>query len=117
MKLRGRLAFVLLSSLLLVAATAGTASAHLHPFNPAAACAPAETGAGNEAVSFFTAPGIVAHWDVVDLLPGVPGVQFLIQLSNPGKADDSSGAIGGTGIFTGNPGKAVASANCAQPKD
>lgn len=89
MKLGGRLAFALLSSLLLVAATAGTASAHLHPFNPAAACAPAETGAGNEAVSFFTAPGIVANW---------------------------SGALGGTGIFTGNPGNAVASANCARPK-
>lgn len=117
MKLRRQFAFAMLTSVLLIAATAGTASAHLHPFNPAASCAPEETGAGNEALAFFTAPGIAAHWDVVDLLPGVPGVQFLIQLSNPGKADDSSGAIGGTGIFTGNPGTAVASANCAQPKD
>jgi hypothetical protein len=67
------------------------ASAHLHPFNPAAACAPERTGAGNEAVSFIFAPGIVEHWNVEDLRPDIPGVQFLIQISNPGKADESQG--------------------------
>ena len=86
------------------------ASAHLHPFNPAAACAPEATGAGNEAAAFFSAPGVQEHWE------GVGGGPFLIQLSNPGKADESSGAIAPPGIFVGNPGTATAAGNCAQPK-
>lgn len=95
-------------------AFAGVASAHLHPFNPAAACAPSTTGAGNEAQAFFTAPGIQSHWTIVDLVPGAPGIQFLIPLSNPGKPDLSNGAIATP--FAGNPGRDVASANCATPK-
>jgi len=95
---------------MLIALGAGTVAAHIHPFNPAAACAPEETGAGNEAQAFFTAPGIQKHWNMTDLLPDVPGVQFLIQLANPGKADD---ALGST-LFLGNPG--TDAANCATPK-
>jgi hypothetical protein len=44
-------------------------------------------------VSFFIAPGIVEHWNVEYLRPDIPGVQFLIQISNPGKADESQGVI------------------------
>lgn len=95
---------------------AAPAAAHIHPFNPAASCAPQETGAGNEAEAFFNAPGIAEHWDIVDLVPGAPGTQFLIQWSNPGKADDSRGAVGGLGLLTGNPGRDTAAANCARPK-
>ncbi|HET7728313.1 MAG TPA: hypothetical protein VFK54_13415 [Candidatus Limnocylindrales bacterium] len=95
---------------------AAPAAAHIHPFNPAASCAPEETGAGNEAESFFNAPGIAEHWDIVDLVPGAPGTQFLIQWSNPGKAQDSKGAVGGLGLITGNPGLDKATANCATPK-
>lgn len=91
----------------------GAGMAHLHPFNPAAACAPERTGAGNEAVSFFFAPGIVEHWDVVDLRPDIPGVQFLITISNPGKASASQGAIAVPGIFAGNPGVFPATTHCA----
>ena len=89
------------------------ASAHLHPFNPAATCAPERTGAGNEAVSFFSAPGIVEHWNVEDLRPDIPGVQFLIQISNPGKADASQGVIAVPAIFAGNPGVFPATTHCA----
>lgn len=89
------------------------AAGHLHPFVPASACAPEATGAGNEAGSFFVAPGIIDHWNIVDLAPDIPGVQFLIQLSNPGKADQSQGAIAPPGIFLGNPGVAVATTRCA----
>lgn len=89
------------------------ASAHLHPFNPAAMCAPEETGAGNEALSFFFAPGIVEHWNVEDLRPDIPGVQFLIQISNPGKADESQGVIAVPAIFAGNPGVFSATTHCA----
>jgi hypothetical protein len=92
------------------------ASAHLHPFTPAAACAPEGTGAGNEAEAFFAAPGVQEHWDIVDLVPEEPGTQFLIQLSNPGSADESSGAIAPPGIFLGNPGTATAPDNCARPR-
>lgn len=45
-----------------------------------------------------------------------PETQFLIQLSNPGGADTSSGAIAAPGIFAGNPGTASAPANCARPQ-
>lgn len=100
----------------LTALVAAPAAAHIHPFNPAASCAPQETGAGNEAESFFHAPGIAEHWEIVDLVPGAPGTQFLIQWSNPGKADDSQGAVGGFGLITGNPGLDKATANCATPK-
>jgi hypothetical protein len=103
-------------ALLALAAAPAAASAHLHPFNPAAACAPEATGAGNEAAAFFSAPGVQEHWEIVDLAPEAPGTQFLIQLSNPGKADESSGAIAPPGIFVGNPGTATAAGNCAQPK-
>jgi hypothetical protein len=89
------------------------ASAHLHPFNPAATCAPESTGAGNEAEAFFFAPGIVEHWDVVDLLPEVPGVQFLITISNPGNSDGSQGVIAVPAIFAGNPGVFPATTHCA----
>jgi hypothetical protein len=92
------------------------ATAHLHPFNPAAACAPSATGAGNEAEAFFTAPGVQKHWEIVDLVPEEPGTQFLIQLSNPGGADESSGAIAPPGIFLGNPGTTTAPSNCARPQ-
>jgi hypothetical protein len=102
-------------ALLAVAAVPAAAPAHLHPFNAAAACAPAATGAGNEAAAFFSAPGVQEHWEIVDLSPA-PGTQFLIQLSNPGRADESSGAIAPPGIFVGNPGSATAAGNCAQPK-
>jgi hypothetical protein len=80
---------------------------------PATACAPDSTGAGNEAGAFFVAPGIIEHWDIVDLLPDEPGIQFLIQLSNPGKADESQGAIAPPGIFLGNPGVVMATTQCA----
>lgn len=80
---------------------------------PASACAPSSTGAGNEAGAFFVAPGIIEHWNIVDLRADIPGVQFLIQLSNPGKADQSQGAIAPPGIFLGNPGVAVATTRCA----
>jgi hypothetical protein len=99
-----------------VAAMPAAASAHIHPFTPAAACAPEETGAGNEAEAFFSAPGVQEHWEIVDLVPGEPGIQFLIQLSNPGGADESSGAIAPPGIFLGNPGTATAPENCARPR-
>lgn len=92
---------------------AGSASAHLHPFNPAAACAPEETGAGNESTAFFTAPGVQQHWEFVDLLPA-PGVQFLVQQSNPGKAESSSGAAAFPAIVLGNPGVAQATSHCNQ---
>jgi hypothetical protein len=112
--MRKRLGFVVVLGALVVAALYPVAaSAHLHPFNPAAACAPERTGAGNEAVSFFFAPGIVEHWNVVDLRPDIPGVQFLIQISNPGKADQSRGAIAVPGIFAGNPGVVPATTHCA----
>jgi hypothetical protein len=91
----------------------GAAGAHLHPFNPAAACAPERTGAGNEATSFFFAPGIVEHWDVTDLRPDIPGVQFLITISNPGKSSTSQGAIAVPAIFAGNPGVFPATTHCA----
>ena len=91
----------------------GAALAHLHPFNPAATCAPEATGAGNEAEAFFFAPGIVEHWDVVDLRPDIPGVQFLITISNPGNASDSEGAIAVPAIFAGNPGVFPATTHCA----
>lgn len=104
------------TALMLSALVAAPAAAHIHPFNPAASCAPEETGAGNEAEAFFHAPGIAEHWEVVDLLPGVPGIQFLIQWSNPGKADASNGAVGGLGLILGNPGRDTAAANCATPK-
>lgn len=89
------------------------AAGHLHPFVPATACAPDATGAGNEAGAFFVAPGIIEHWNIVDLLPEVPGIQFLIQLSNPGSADESQGAIAPPGIFLGNPGVVMATTRCA----
>ena len=92
------------------AALPSTAAAHLHPFNPAAACAPEETGAGNEATAFFTAPGVQEHWNVTDLAPEIPGIQFIIQMSNPGNADQSSGEI--SDPFGGNPGVAVAPQRC-----
>ena len=88
------------------------AAGHLHPFVPASACAPSSTGAGNEAGAFFVAPGIIEHWDIVDLDPSAPGTQFLIQLSNPGNADQSQGAIAPPGIFLGNPGVVVATTVC-----
>lgn len=91
----------------------GAASAHLHPFNPAAACAPESTGAGNEALAFFFAPGIVEHWDVVDLRPDIPGIQFLITISNRGKSASSQGAIAVPAIFVGNPGVFPATTHCA----
>ena len=99
-----------------LAAVPAAASAHLHPFNPAAACAPSASGAGNEAEAFFSAGGVQEHWDIVDLVPEEPGTQFLIQLSNPGAADESSGAIAPPGIFLGNPGTATATGNCARPQ-
>lgn len=99
-----------------LAASPAAAPAHVHPFNPAATCAPSETGAGNEAEAFFTAPGVQQHWDIVDLVPEAPGTQFLIPLSNPGNADESSGAIAPPTLFTGNPGTATATDNCAHPK-
>ena len=109
-----RLSLVAVFVLAAVAAVFPTGAAgHLHPFVPASACAPSATGAGNESVAFFVAPGIIEHWDIVDLLPGVPGIQFLIQLSNPGKADQSQGAIAPPGIFLGNPGVAMATTRCA----
>ena len=80
---------------------------------PASACAPNTKGAGTEAGSLFVAPGIIEHWNIVDLLPGVPGIQFLIQLSNPGKADQSQGVIAPPEIFLGNPGVFVATTRCA----
>jgi len=86
------------------------ASAHLHPFNPAAACAPATTGAGNESTAFFTAPGVQEHWTIVDEAPGVPGIQFLVPNANPGAADESQGAI--ADAAAGNPGVAVATQHC-----
>ena len=92
------------------AAVPSTAAAHLHPFNPAAACAPEQTGAGNEAAAFFTAPGVQAHWSITDLAPQIPGTQFIIQMSNPGNADQSSGEI--SDPFGGNPGVAVAPQHC-----
>jgi hypothetical protein len=104
------------ASAVALAAAAQPAAAHLHPFNPAAACAPSATGAGNEAEAFFTAPGVQEHWDIVDLVPEEPGTQFLIPLSNPGGADESSGAIAPPGTFLGNPGSATASGNCARPQ-
>jgi hypothetical protein len=103
------------AALAALAAMPAAASAHLHPFNPAAACAPGD-GAGNEAEAFFNAPGVQEHWDLVDLVPEEPGTQFLIQLSNPGSADESSGAIAPPGIFQGNPGSETAPANCARPR-
>jgi hypothetical protein len=103
-------------ALVALAAVPAASSAHLHPFNPAAACAPSATGAGNEATAFFSAPGVQEHWEIVDLVPEEPGTQFLIQLSNPGRADESSGAIAPPGIFVGNPGTATAPGNCARPK-
>jgi hypothetical protein len=99
-----------LAAAVAAAAVPSTAAAHLHPFNPAAACAPGETGAGNEAAAFLTAPGVQDHWSITDLAPGVPGVQFIIQLSNPGEADQSSGEI--SDPFGGNPGVAVAPQHC-----
>jgi len=84
--------------------------AHLHPLVPVD-CANGD-GAGNTAEAFFTAPGVQAHWDIVDLLPGVPGIQFLVPLSNPGKAGGSSGAVGFPAIFEG-PGVDPATSNCA----
>jgi hypothetical protein len=98
-----------LAAAAVAAAVPSTAAAHLHPFNPAAACAPEETGAGNEAAAFFTAPGVQGHWNITDLAPD-PGIQFIIQLSNPGKADQSSGEI--SDPFGGNPGVAVAPLHC-----
>ena len=102
-----------LAATIVAAVFPGAAAAHLHPFNPAATCAPASTGAGNEAESFFFAPGIVEHWNVVDLLPEVPGVQFLITISNPGNASNSQGAIAVPAIFAGNPGVFPATTHCA----
>lgn len=112
--MRKRIALAATFAAILVAvAYPGLASAHLHPFNPAATCAPETTGAGNEAVAFFFAPGIVEHWNVQDLRPDIPGVQFLIQISNPGKADESQGAIAVPAIFAGNPGVFPATTHCA----
>lgn len=93
-----------------VAAVPSTAAAHLHPFNPAAACAPEETGAGNEAAAFFTAQGVQEHWSITDLNPATPEIEFIIQMSNPGKADQSAGEI--SDPFGGNPGVAVAPEHC-----
>ena len=92
------------------AAAPASAAAHLHPFNPAAACAPEATGAGNEAEAFFTATGVQAHWTITDLAPEIPGTQFIIQMSNPGNADQSSGEI--SDPFGGNPGAAIAPQHC-----
>jgi hypothetical protein len=112
--MRKRAGFVVTVAMLAIAAVYPVAaSAHLHPFNPAATCAPERTDAGNEAVSFFFAPGIVEHWDVEDLRPNIPGVQFLIQISNPGKADESQGVIAVPAIFAGNPGVFPATTHCA----
>lgn len=102
-----------LVAMLVAAVYPALAAGHLHPFNPAAACAPERTGAGNEALAFFFAPGIANHWDLTDLRPDIPGVQFLIQISNPGKADQSSGAIAVPAIFAGNPGVFPATTHCA----
>jgi hypothetical protein len=38
-----------------------------------------------------SSPGIVEHWNVEDLRPDIPGIQFLIQISNPGAADGVAG--------------------------
>ena len=112
--MRKRIGFAMTVLVLAIAAVYPVAaSAHLHPFNPAATCAPERTGAGNEAVSFFFAPGIVEHWNVEDLRPDIPGVQFLIQISNPGKADASQGVIAVPAIFAGNPGVFPATTHCA----
>ena len=104
------------SVLAALAVMPAAASAHLHPFNPAAACAPEATGAGNEAEAFFSARGVQEHWEIVDLVPEAPGTQFLIHLANPGSAEESSGTVAAPGIFLGNPGTATAPANCARPR-
>jgi len=58
-------------------------------------------------------PRVQEHWNIEDLLPGVPGTQFLIPLSIPsdGQAADAIVPM----LFTGNPGTAKASGNCATP--
>jgi hypothetical protein len=81
---------------------ASVASAHLHPFVPAAQCAPERTGAGNEAEGIRQAPWVPAEG------------QFIVTTGNPGKVEDSAGAAATP--LAGNPGVQTATAQCATPQ-
>jgi hypothetical protein len=98
-----REARVIVTTLVLAAGVpVGSAGAHLHPFVPAAGCAPDRTGAGNESEGIRTSP-----W-------APDSGAFIITESNPGNADASNGAIADP--FAGNPGENTAEAHCADPE-